>query len=72
MKNLLKVIGFVICMLLGVLTATGHVQTHIHFAGVLNEMAFCFLSFMLAAMFMLSTILPEGKKVSGLDEKNRF
>lgn len=72
MKNLLNVLGFLACMLIGVFTATGDIQTYIHFAGVLNEMAFCFLSFMLAAMFMLSTILPEGKKVSELDEKNRF
>lgn len=72
MKNLLNVIGFVICMLLGMLTATGHVQNHIHFAGVLNEMAFCFGSFMLAAILMLSSVLPDKKPEQGLKEKNRF
>ena len=72
MKNLLNVIGFVICMLLGMLTATGHVQNHIHCAGVLNEMAFCFGSFMLAAILMLSSVLPDKKPEQGLKEKNQF
>jgi len=59
MKNLLNLIGFLACMLIGVLTMTGHVQTHIHFAGALNEMAFCFCSFMLAGIFILQVILPD-------------
>ena len=59
-------------MLIGVLTATGDVQTYIHFAGVLNEMAFCFGSFMLAGILMLSAILPDKKPDQGLSEKNRF
>jgi hypothetical protein len=73
MKNLSNFIGFLICMLIGVLTATGDIQTYIHFAGVLNEMAFCFMSFMLAGIFMLTVVLPDHKpKAKGLDEKNRF
>jgi hypothetical protein len=72
MKNLLNFIGFAICMLIGVFTATGDVQTYIHFAGVLNEMAFCFGSFMLAGILMLTTILPDKTPEQGLKEKNRF
>ena len=59
-------------MLIGVFTATGDIQTYIHFAGVLNEMAFCFGSFMLAGILMLSTILPDKTPEQGLKEKNRF
>jgi amino acid transporter len=62
MKNLLNLLGFLACMLIGVFTATGDVQSFIHFSGVANEMAFCFLSFMMAAVFMLSAILPDEKK----------
>jgi hypothetical protein len=73
MKNLLNFLGFVACMLIGFFTATGDVQTYIHFAGVANEMAFCFLSFMMAGIFMLTVILPESKpKANGLSERNRF
>lgn len=72
MKNLLNVLGFLACMLIGVFTATGDIQTYIHFAGVLNEMAFCFGSFMLAAILMLSSVLPDKKPEQGLKEKNRF
>lgn len=72
MKNLLNFLGFAICMLIGVLTATGDIQTYIHFAGVLNEMAFCFGSFMLAGMLMLSAILPDKKPDHELNQKNRF
>jgi hypothetical protein len=72
MKNLLNFLGFAICMLIGVLTATGDIQTYIHFAGVLNEMAFCFGSFMLAGILMLSAILPDKKPDQILNEKNRF
>ena len=59
-------------MLIGVLTATGDIQTYIHFAGVLNEIAFCFGSFMLAGILMLLTVLPDKKPEHGLNEKNRF
>ena len=62
MKNLLNVLGFLACMLIGVFTATGDIQTYIHFAGVANEMAFCFMAFMMAAVFMLSSIPPDEKK----------
>ena len=73
MKNLLNFLGFLACMLIGFFTATGDIQTYIHFAGVANEMAFCFMSFMLAGVFMMSAILPESKpKVKGLNQKNRF
>jgi hypothetical protein len=72
MKNLLNFLGFAICMLIGVLTATGDIQTYIHFAGVLNEIAFCFGSFMLAGILMLSAILPDKKPEQILKEKNRF
>lgn len=73
MKNLLNFLGFLACMLIGFFTATGDVQSYIHFAGVANEMAFCFLAFLMAGLFMMSAILPEAKpKVKGLDEKNRF
>jgi len=48
-------------MLIGVFTASGDIQTYIHFAGVANEMAFCFIAFMMAAVFMLSAILPDEK-----------
>jgi len=61
MKNLLNVLGFLACMLIGVFTASGDIQTYIHFAGVANEMAFCFIAFMMAAVFMLSAILPDEK-----------
>ena len=64
MKNLLNLLGFLACMLIGVFTASGDVQTFIPFSGVANEMAFCFLSFMMAAVFMLSAILPDEKKKS--------
>jgi hypothetical protein len=59
MKNLLNLIGFLACMLIGVLTMTGHIQTHVHFAGALNEMAFCFCCLMLAGIFALQVILPD-------------
>ena len=59
-------------MLIGVFTATGDVQTYIHFAGVLNEMAFCFGSFMLAGILMMSAILPDKKPDQILKEKNRI
>ena len=73
MKNLLNFLGFVACMLIGFFTATGDVQTYIHFAGVANEMAFCFLSFMMAGIFMLTVILPDEKaKDKVLSERNRF
>jgi hypothetical protein len=74
MKNLLNFLGFVTCMLIGFFTATGDVQTFIHFAGPLNEMAFCFLSFGMAGIFMMTTILPDSPKEAkeGLAEKNRF
>ena len=76
MKNLLNFLGFLACMLIGFFTATGDVQTYIHFAGVANEMAFCLLAFMMAGIFMLSAILPNGEKVAikdkGLNQKNRF
>ena len=74
MKNLLNFFGFLACMLIGFFTATGDIQTFIHFAGAANEMAFCFLSFMMAAAFMFSTILPDSPKEAkvGLDEKNRI
>jgi len=62
MKNLLNFLGFLTCMLIGVFTATGDIQEFIHFEGVANEMGFCFLAFMMAAVFMLSTILPDEKK----------
>jgi len=48
-------------MLIGLFTASGDIQTYIHFAGVANEMAFCFIAFMMAAVFMLSAILPDEK-----------
>ena len=48
-------------MLIGVFTASGDIQTYIHFAGVANEMAFCFIAFMMAAVFMLSAILSDEK-----------
>ncbi len=61
-------------MLIGFFTATGDVQTFIHFAGPLNEMAFCFLSFGMAGIFMMTAILPDSPKEAkeGLAEKNRF
>jgi hypothetical protein len=72
MKNLLNFLGFAICMLIGIFTATGDIQTYIHFAGVANEIAFCFMSFMLAGILMLSVVLPDQKPEQGLKEKNRF
>ena len=62
MKNLLNFLGFLTCMLIGVFTATGDIQKYIRFEGVANEMGFCLLAFMMAAVFMLSSILPEEKK----------
>jgi hypothetical protein len=62
MKNLLCLLGFLACMLIALFTASGDVQTFIHFSGVANEIAFCFLAFMMAAVFMLSAILPEEKE----------
>lgn len=61
MKNLSNFLGFLACMLIGFFTVTGDIQTYIHFAGVANEMAFCLGSFMLAGIFMMSAILPDGK-----------
>lgn len=76
MKNFLNFMGFLACMLIGFFTATGDIQKYIHFAGVANEMAFCLLAFMMAGIFMLSTILPDEKRVQikdkGLNQKNRF
>ena len=62
MKNLLNFLGFLACMLIGVFTASGDIQKYIRFEGVANEMAFCFGAFMMAAVFMLSVILPDEKK----------
>jgi hypothetical protein len=62
MKNLFCLLGFLACMLIAVFTASGDVQTYIHFSGMDNEIAFCFLAFMMAAVFMLSAILPEEKE----------
>lgn len=64
MKTFLNFLGFLACMLIGFFTATGDVQTFIHFAGVANEMAFCLLAFIMAGIFMLSAILPNGEKVA--------
>jgi hypothetical protein len=72
MKNLLNFLGFAICMLIGIFTATGDIQTYVHFAGVANEIAFCFMSFMLAGILMLSVVLPDKKPEQGLREKNTF
>jgi cytosine/uracil/thiamine/allantoin permease len=62
MKNLFCFLGFLACMLIALFTASGDIQKFIHFSGVANEMAFCFLAFMMAAVFMLSAILPDEKK----------
>ncbi len=61
-------------MLIGFFTATGDIQTYIHFAGALNEMAFCFLAFGMAGIFMMAAILPDSPKEAkeGLAEKNRL
>jgi len=64
MENLLIFIGALICMIIGILTATGHVQAYIPFAGVSNEMAFCFCAFMSAGILMIC-LLPNKKKRSG-------
>jgi len=64
MKNLFCLLGFLACMLIALFTASGDVQTFIHFSGVANEIAFCFLAFMMATVFMLSAILPDEKKKS--------
>jgi hypothetical protein len=61
MENLLIIIGALICMLIGILTATGHIQAYIPFAGVSNEIAFCFCAFMLAGILMIC-LLPNRKK----------
>ena len=61
-KNLLNILGFLAFMLIGFFTATGDIQEFIGFNGVANEIGFCLLSFMIAAGFMLSAILPEEKK----------
>jgi len=61
MENLLIFIGALICMIIGILTATGHVQAYIPFAGVSNEMAFCFCAFMLGGILMIC-LLPNRKK----------
>jgi|TARA_R110000796_G_scaffold161295_2_gene278008 hypothetical protein len=36
---------FIVSMLVGIFTITGTIQSIIPFAGALNEMAFCLLSF---------------------------
>jgi hypothetical protein len=64
MENLLIFIGALICMIIGILTATGHIQAYIPFAGVSNEMAFCFCAFMLAGILMIC-LLPNKKQRSG-------
>jgi uncharacterized protein YneF (UPF0154 family) len=61
-KNLLNVLGFLAFMLIGFFTATGDILHFIKFDGVANEIAFCMISFMIAGMFMLSSILPDAKK----------
>lgn len=69
MKHLINILGFIACMTLGLLTGIGEVQKVIHFAGVANEIAFCFLCFMMASCFMFASILPE-KKVKKIPQKN--
>jgi hypothetical protein len=60
MENLLIFIGSLICIIIGILTATGHIQAYIPFAGVSNEMAFCFCAFMLAGILLIC-LLPNKK-----------
>jgi hypothetical protein len=62
MKNLLCFLGFLAFTIIGVLTALGEVQDYTNFNGVANEIAFCLISFLIAGMFMLSAILPDGRK----------
>jgi hypothetical protein len=64
MENLLIFIGALICMIIGILTATGHIQAYIPFAGVSNEMAFCFCAFMLGGILLIC-LLPNKKQRSG-------
>ena len=60
MENLLILIGSLICMIIGILTATGHIQAYIHFAGELNEMVFCLFAFMLGGILLIC-LLPNKK-----------
>jgi hypothetical protein len=46
------------------LLKTGHVQAYIPFAGVSNEMAFCFCAFMLGGILLIC-LLPNKKQRSG-------
>jgi len=46
-------LGSLVSLSIGVGTQLGIVQNYVHFAGVENEMGFCFLSYFLGIILML-------------------
>jgi hypothetical protein len=53
-------IGSIVSFLISYFTLTGEIQKHIHFAGSLNELAFCAISFSLGILLLISSIeLPK-------------
>jgi hypothetical protein len=51
------ILGFAIAYL----TATGDLQEHIHFAGVANEIGFCFFALMLGVLCSFSSFSKPSK-----------
>jgi hypothetical protein len=47
--------GAIAAFLIALFTMTGDVQNYIHFAGVANEMGFCFFALMLSVICLFSS-----------------
>jgi len=52
-------LGFLVAMLTGILTCTGHVQKVISFADPLNEFAFAIMAFTMAILFLITLFSPD-------------
>jgi hypothetical protein len=53
--------GAIAAFLIAFLTMTGTVQNYIHFAGVANEMGFCFMALMLSVTCLFSSFSKPSK-----------
>ncbi|HRW20971.1 MAG TPA: hypothetical protein P5509_03280 [Bacteroidales bacterium] len=59
-SNLLQnLIGAIACLLITILTCTGHVQMVIHFSDSLNEMGFAVISFVGFIVLSISVFTKE-------------
>jgi hypothetical protein len=54
MKNYQAILLAVVGIGVALLTMNGTIQNHIHFSGVLNEMGFAFMSFMIGIIGLCS------------------